>query len=100
MNELEFRTWMCKENISKKVQGDIVSRLKKIERALGNIDFDTEFSKDKCEFVMSLFANKGENAAMQMYGNVGLPIGKYHLSTYRYAIRKYIAFSEFISKEN
>lgn len=99
MNEVEFRSWMCGENITKKVQGDLVSRLKKIERTFGNIDLDSEYKKDKCEFLLSLFLNKGENAAMQSYGNVALPIGKYQLSVYRYAIRKYISFLQTISEQ-
>ena len=32
MNEVDFRNWLVKNDVNKKVQSDIVSRIKKIEK--------------------------------------------------------------------
>lgn len=34
MNEVEFRKWLAEKSTNKKVQGDCISRLKRIEREL------------------------------------------------------------------
>ena len=34
MNEVEFKNWMDKNNVNHKVQSDIISRIKKIEREI------------------------------------------------------------------
>lgn len=36
----------------------------------------------------------GKNDEMKKYPNANLPIGKYYMSTYRYAIKQYIQFSD------
>lgn len=97
MNEIDFKQWLHTHNVSKKVQGDLISRIKHLERVLDNIDLDVEYKKDKCTFVLSLFHNKGCNLNMDKFKNQTLPIGKYQLSTYKYAVKKYIYFIE--SKE-
>jgi len=100
MRELEFHTWMNDNGITKKVQSDIISRIKRVERALKNCDIDEEYRSDKCEYLLSLFLNMGQNDTMQKLGEVDLPVGKYYMSTFRHAIKKYINFYEetFISK--
>ena len=40
MNELEFRQWLSNSDVPKKVQSDIVSRLKRLERINGYFDLD------------------------------------------------------------
>ena len=40
MNEVEFRNWLLKNGTNKKVQGDCVARLKRVERELGHCDLD------------------------------------------------------------
>lgn len=92
MNELEFRQWLSENNINKKVQSDMVSRLKKFERAINNCDIDEQYRNDKCEYLLSLFSNKGLNDSMSEYSNSGLPVGKYQLSTYKHALKKYIEY--------
>ena len=94
MNEVDFRNWLVKSDKSKKVQSDIVSRLKAIQREIGNCDLDAEYSNDKCETLFKAFENKGINDTMKQYGSVNLPIGQYTLSVYRYALRTYIQFLE------
>ncbi len=91
MNELDFRTWLSRQDANKKVISDIVSRLKRIEREITLCDIDIEYRKDECDTLLSLFRNKGINEQMNAL-ETSLPIGKYQLSTYKYALKKYIAF--------
>lgn len=94
MDELGFKRWLFNRKIDKKIQSDIVSRLKAIQRELGNCDLDIEYKKDKCEHIVNALSHKGENEYMESYGVVKLPIGKYSLSTYRYALNMYLRFLE------
>lgn len=94
MNEIEFRHWLSKNNVSKKVQSDLVSRLKRFERAIGNCDIDEQYRKDRYEYLFSLFQNKGVNDNMSKLNNVDLPIGEYQLSVYKYALNKYKQYIE------
>lgn len=91
MDEIEFRSWLIQGQTQKKVRGDCISRLKRVERALG-IDLDKEYKKDKLENVLKAFSNMGKNEEMQKYGDVNLPIGKYYMSTYSHSLKKYIKF--------
>lgn len=45
MNELDFRTWLSRQNANKKVVSDIVSRLKRIEREITLCDIDKNIAK-------------------------------------------------------
>lgn len=94
MNEIEFRNWLEVTGMNKKVQGDCISRLKRIEREINHCDIDEQYHSDKCGYLLSVFSNKGENEFMLKYKNSGFPIGKYHMSTYRYALKRYIEFME------
>ena len=38
MNEVDFRNWLVKNDVNKKVQSDIVSRIKKIEKEIENCE--------------------------------------------------------------
>lgn len=92
MNEIDFKEWLTEQNTPKKVQGDLISRIKRLERAFDNMDIDEEYRKDSCCFILSLFKHKGLNSNMNKFTNTELPIGNYQLSTYKYALKKYIAF--------
>lgn len=94
MNESEFRTWLGEKQKSKKVVGDTISRLKRVEREINHCDLDNEYCTDHCEHLLSLFLNMGENDAMKKYSNANLPIGKYYMNTYRHAIKQYVKFCE------
>lgn len=94
MNEVDFRNWMQKKNMNRKLQSDIVSRLKKIEREIENCDIDEQYRRDKCALLMSLFVNMGINERMKKYSNADFPIGKYYMSAFRYALKKYVLFCE------
>lgn len=94
MNEVEFRNWLIKNGIHKKVQSDIVSRIKKIEKEIENCDIDEQYRRDRCEYLMSLFLNMGLNEEMGKYPTANFPFGKYHMSTFRHAIKYYVKFCD------
>ncbi|HHX53968.1 MAG TPA: hypothetical protein GX704_03565 [Clostridiales bacterium] len=91
MNEVGYRVWSAQNGKNKKVVSDNVSRLKRLERELGQINIDDEYKKDQCHQLLSLFDNTGKNPEMKKY-NSSLPIGKYYLSTYKHALRTYIEY--------
>lgn len=93
MNEIDFRIWLSRKNMNQKVSSDMVSRLKRIEREINHCDIDSEYYYDKCETLLSFFRTKGINPKMNIL-NTSLPVGKYQLSTFTYALQKYIAFLE------
>lgn len=99
MNEIEFRNWLIKNGCNSKVAGDHISRLKRVERELNRCDIDEQYRSDKCEYLIRLFSDNGNNEEMKEIKNNSLPIGKYYMSTYRLAIKKYVRFcDETISK--
>ena len=93
MDENKFRKWLSESGKSKKVISDTISRIKRVEKELGNIDIDKEFEKDQCEKLLKLFKNTGRNEDMCKL-KTNLPIGKYSLNVYRYAIHLYMAFKD------
>ncbi|MBS4930365.1 MAG: hypothetical protein KH020_03380 [Clostridiales bacterium] len=94
MNEVEFRNWLIKNRCTAKVAGDHISRIKRVERELNHCDIDEQYRSDKCEYLIRLFSNNGNNEEMKKFQNNTLPIGKYYMSTYRLAIRKYVMFCD------
>lgn len=94
MNEVEFRNWMAEKGIKKKIQGDCISRLKRIEREINRCDIDEQYHNDRCEYLMSLFIHMGENTNMKKYPEANLPIGKYYMSTFRHAVKQYVQFCD------
>lgn len=94
MNEVEFRNWLINKGVKTKVAGDTISRLKRIEREIENCDIDEQYRSDKCEYLLKLFLDMGNNDEMKKYPNANLPIGKYYMSTYRHALKQYIHFSD------
>lgn len=100
MNEIEFRNWLMENGCTAKVAGDHISRLKRVERELNHCDIDEEYRSDKCNYLISLFDNNGNNEEMNKIKNNSLPIGKYYMSTYRLAIKKYVMFCDEIILKN
>lgn len=94
MNEVEFKNWLSNNQVSKKMQSDLVSRLKRIEREINDCDIDEQYRSDKCDRLMSLFANMGKNSQMGEYPNADFPIGKYTMNTFRHAIKYYVNFCD------
>ena len=99
MDELGFRVWLTANNVKKKVQGDCVSRLKRIEKEL-RIELDECYGETELKDILDAFLKMGMNEKMTKYGNVNLPIGKYYMSTYRHSLKQYIAFREANKKED
>lgn len=94
MNEVDFKNWLSVKKVNKKVQSDIISRIKRIEREINQCDIDEQYRIDRCEYLLSLFVNMGDNEQMRLYPNNHLPIGRYHMNTFRYAINKYVQFCD------
>ena len=94
MNEVEFRNWLIGNGCTAKVAGDHISRIKRIERELNHCDIDEQYRSDECEYLIGLFANNGDNDEMKKIVDTKLPIGKYYMSTYRLAIKKYVMFCD------
>lgn len=94
MNEVEFKNWSTEQGKNRKVIIDTISRLKRIERECDHCDLDEEYRNDRCSKLLSAFLNKGLNDDMASYNTTSLPIGKYYMSTYRYALKQYVAFCD------
>ena len=94
MNEVDFRNWLARKGTKKKVLSDCIYRLKRIEREINHCDIDEQYHSDRCEYLLSLFKNNGLNTLMEAYPDAQLPIGKYYMSTYRLALKKYIQFCD------
>ncbi len=94
MNELDFRFWLSENGTSSKVQSDYISRLKRIERELGQCDIDDHYRTDHCEHLLKLFLNMGHNNDLKQYQPTSFPVGKYHMAAFRYALRKYVQFCD------
>lgn len=92
MDELNFKSWLRANSYSYKVASDVISRLKNLKRELGYIDFDSNYREDRCRSLLELFKNKGINEDMSALNPTNLPIGKYHLSTYKYSLSLYVRF--------
>lgn len=94
MNEIPFRNWLSTNGVNKKVISDIVSRLKRLERELSPLDIDEQYRSDRCQFLMKAFANMGNNEKLKQFPNNTLPIGKYHMNTFRLALKRYVEFCD------
>lgn len=101
MNENGFYIYLRNLGMSTKVSRDNISRIKRVEKSIKNCDIDEDYRLDKCESLMNLFNKKIEIEEIKKVLIGRLPIGSYTMNTYKYAIRKYVAFmdeSEEISK--
>lgn len=94
MNELEFRKWLNDNGTSKKMQSDLVSRIKRIEKEINHCDIDSEYHNDQCKGLLSYFEKNGCNERMDTIKNCTLPIGRYSMSSFRYSIKKYMHFKK------
>lgn len=99
MLEADFAVWLQNINISKKVANDYISRIKNFEQSISNCNITNEYFKDRCSSILSLFNQTGLNEEMVSRHKGSLPLGKYYLSTYKLAIKKYVNFmDEYYSK--
>lgn len=93
MDEIGFRRWLATGEKKKKIQGDCIYRLKRIEREL-KIDLDKKYEETELKDILDAFSNMGNNSEMEKYGDVNLPLGKYYMGTYRYSLKEYIKFKK------
>lgn len=100
VNEINFYNWLQQNNVPKKNCCDMVSRIKKIEKALISCDIDEEYKKNKCRDLLNCFYNCGRNENMANRLKGDLPIGKYYLAAYKYAVKKYIKFRDSFKLDN
>jgi hypothetical protein len=91
MDNLGFRMWLSEIHIKKKVISDIISRLKHVERELGNMDLDELYDADFFDSLYSLFINQGQKLEY-LYPNAKLPNTKYQLNNYKHAIYRYASY--------
>lgn len=94
MNQVKFRQWLEEQGVKPKVQTDFISRLKRVEKELNHVDIDEEYDRDNCKNLCAYFEKNGKNKLMDTIKNTTLPIGQYSMSTFRYAIKKYMDFRE------
>lgn len=92
MREVDFYNWLKEKDTSSKSCSDFMARIKKVERCLRNCDLDEEYKKDGCVSLLELFNKTGRNIEMHQRHLGGLPIGDYHLASYKYSVNKYIDF--------
>lgn len=99
IDKKNFRNWLIEQGLSNKVASDTISRLKRIEREIDDCDIEEQYHKDKCQYLLKVFAKTGLNDEMKKYPNTTFPIGKYYMGTYRVSLKKYIRFKQSKSKK-
>ena len=99
MREVEFKQWLKDCGTTSKVITDTLSRLRRIEREIENCDIDKQYRSDKCKVLLEMFKHMGKNDLMKEYPNTTFPIGKYYMSTYRLALKKYVLFLESVTSD-
>ncbi len=90
MQEIEFRKWLADNNVSKKMQSDFVSRIKRIEKGLEIFDIDEEYKKDKCEKLLKYLSGGCKEKVYSQ--NLELLGTSKQYSVLKYAVNKYISF--------
>lgn len=94
MNENGFYRYLRNLGMSTKVSRDNISRLKRVEKSIKNCDIDEEYRNDKCESLLKLFNKNIEMEEIKKVHIGTLPFGSYAMNTFKYAIRKYVAFMD------
>lgn len=99
----EFCLWLEAKGIKKKIISDTNSRLNWIEEKLKQSEYpfksyEEEYQKDKGEFVYSVFYKAGNNDSVKKY-KIQICVGKYYLSAYKSATKKYFEYLKEIRRE-
>ncbi len=99
MNSDGFRQWLQEQECNSKVISDHISRLHRLERELSHskkikIDIDTEYKKDSCKYLFSIFFKSGKNYIADALRPINLPLGSYSLNTIKYSLKKYVQYLE------
>ena len=92
MKELDFRKWLNESGVSKKMQSDFVSRLKRLETKLEIFDIDEEYKSDKCHKLLVYLSEGCKNSPYPK--NLNLQGTSNQYTVLKYAVKKYISFLE------
>ena len=92
MKELDFRKWLNENGVSKKMQSDFVSRLKRLETKLEIFDIDEEYKADKCEKLLKYLSDGCKECPYAK--NLELLGTSNQYTVLKYAVKKYILFLE------
>lgn len=92
MKELDFRKWLNERSVSKKMQSDFVSRLKRLETKLEIYDIDEEYKFDKCQKLLKYLSDGCKNSPYSKELNLQGTSNQY--TVLKYALKKYISFLE------
>ena len=92
MKELDFRKWLNETGVSKKMQSDFVSRLKRLETKLEIFDIDEEYKSDKCQKLLKYLSEGCKNSPYSK--ELDLQGASNQYTVLKYAVKKYISFLE------
>ena len=92
MKELDFRKWLNENGVSKKMQSDFVSRLKRLEIRLEIFDIDEEYKSDKCQKLLKYLSEGCKNSPYSK--GLSLKGTSNQYIVLKYAVKKYISFLE------
>ena len=92
MKELDFRKWLNENGVSKKMQSDFVSRLKRLEIKLEIFDIDEEYKYDKCQKLLKYLSEGCKNSPYSK--GLSLKGTSNQYTVLKYAVKKYISFLE------
>ena len=90
MKELDFRKWLNENGVSKKMQSDFVSRLKRLEIKLEIFDIDEEYKSDKCQKLLKYLSEGCKNSPYSK--GLSLKGTSNQYIVLKYAVKKYIYF--------
>ena len=92
MKELDFRKWLNESGVSKKMQSDFVSRLKRLETKLEIFDIDEEYKSDKYQKLLKYLSEGCKNSPYSK--GLSLKGTSNQYTVLKYAVKKYIYFLE------
>ncbi len=99
MREEAYRTWLKKQKMGERPQGDAFSRCYRVERDL-SVDFDQEYKRDKGKSIISRLEYTRDDAEIDapLPGNIVIDGNKYTgMSSLRSACKKYFLFCDEVS---
>ena len=94
MKELEYRKWLKTSGVSRKMESDFVSRVKRLETKLCIYDIDEEYQYDKCERLLKYLSSGCKDSPYSK--SLELPGTSNQYTVLKYALKKYISFLESI----
>ena len=92
MKELEYRKWLKNSGYSKKMESDLVSRIKRLETRLSIYDIDEEYQHDKCSRLLKYLFNGCKDSPYSK--TLELTGTSKQYTVLKYALKKYIDFLE------